>query len=1029
MHPLEQRLAQLRRRVRRLVALWGASRLAAVVLGALLALGAADYLIRFDDPGIRLINSLVLAGLVAWGSYRYLFRSLSARWGELRLANEVQRRFPVLGDRLAVAIEFLRQSDDDPTAGSSALRRAVIAQTTAEAAAMDFTTALDPRPAVRAGVAAIGLVLVAAILAALDPVSSRVAVARLISPLGSIAWPQQTHLELRRVVEQVARGQAFEVEVVAAPPAELPAEARIHYRFPRPDGGDAIQTERMRRQGGAMIARRENVTRPFSYRVEGGDDRRQPWIDVKVIEPPDVQTLSVRLTPPPYTGWPPYESNKQIRALAGTRAEFRGAATKPLASAGLVLDDGRTIAAELTGSHQFQVPPRSAPPVVLDRSGDYGLVLTDRQGVSSGQSERWEIRVVPDSPPSAAIEQPAGNLYVTPRGIVPLRVTAKDDLAVAAVELVFNPSPSAGGKPGRAVLYRGPERPPQQAAFSPAPALPAIEYRWDLGPLGLARGAGVTFALEARDYAGATGRSEPRRLIVVTPEELLERIAQRQSQLAAELGRVLKIERESRTQIGGLEVRLGEAGRLDQLDVDHLQAAALGHRQAERGLADRGDGAAMHIVGILADLENNRLDAPDVTHRMEALLAEITRLQREHLPQIDQQLTAAIKSAQIRLDQGQAASPGAADPLATALAETARGQDQVLRSLEQMSAQLGQWESYRRYHRELAELVGRQEELARRAVELGRQTIGRDLKDLLPQQAAELRVLARGQLELSLRLDEVQDEMRRAAAGLAESDPSASANLADAAEEAQRRAVGARMRSVRVALDANQMGQAIDGQKQVVADLRHLLAILSGRKQAAAEGLLERLEEVARKLRARQQNLLQRTQRVGTEQVPPAVDSLAREQRSLGEETEQSGKRLGGGTAFGLALQGAADDMAGAARLLESGQAAEPTRQAQQSAVARLSLLLEALAPESTVASAGQGTAPGGQQQPAGATINVSELKLLRLMQQDVLARTRQLDQVPAKDPAVAGELSREQGRLVEMILRLLAPVAEEGPK
>ena len=50
----------------------------------------------------------------------------------------VERRFPTLGDRLLSAVEFLHEAEDDPTAGSPALRRAVVAQAAAEAERLDF---------------------------------------------------------------------------------------------------------------------------------------------------------------------------------------------------------------------------------------------------------------------------------------------------------------------------------------------------------------------------------------------------------------------------------------------------------------------------------------------------------------------------------------------------------------------------------------------------------------------------------------------------------------------------------------------------------------------------------------------------------------------------------------------------------------------------------------------------------------------------------------------------------------------------
>jgi len=140
----------------------------------------------------------------------------------------------------------------------------VIEAATAQTAAIDFAAAVDSRPARRAALLAASAALVAVTLVAFDPTACQIAVARLALPLGSIAWPQRTHLELRRRVVQVARGQAFEVEVIDAQRVPLPADVQIHYRTKRPDGSTTVESERLRRQGPAMLARRETVTHPFA---------------------------------------------------------------------------------------------------------------------------------------------------------------------------------------------------------------------------------------------------------------------------------------------------------------------------------------------------------------------------------------------------------------------------------------------------------------------------------------------------------------------------------------------------------------------------------------------------------------------------------------------------------------------------------------------------------------------------------------------------------------------------------------------
>ena len=60
MHPLHQKLRQLRIRLRQLLLLHGLSATVAAVLLTMLVLGAADYAFRLRDPGVRVLSSLGL---------------------------------------------------------------------------------------------------------------------------------------------------------------------------------------------------------------------------------------------------------------------------------------------------------------------------------------------------------------------------------------------------------------------------------------------------------------------------------------------------------------------------------------------------------------------------------------------------------------------------------------------------------------------------------------------------------------------------------------------------------------------------------------------------------------------------------------------------------------------------------------------------------------------------------------------------------------------------------------------------------
>ena len=590
-HPLEQKLVDLRRRVRPMTVLRGLFIAATALLAAVVLVGMIDYLFRLQDRGLRIIASLTVLAVCGWAVYRHVITVLRLHLGDVELARRVQRRFPFLGDQLVTAVEFLHTADDDPAAGSVALRRTVIARAMAEAEGLDFSKTLDRRPLLRAGTMA-ALAYAAAVLLLVAPnfAASESALKRLLNPLANTPWPQATNLAVRQAVERVARGQPFQIEVVDARGAPLPPEVRIHYRLPTPEGGSVEEAEPMRIAGGLATAKRESVLRPFSFRVEGGDDQSSiPWTEVDVVEPPAVESLAIRLIPPAYTGKPPVLSERLIRATVGTRVEVSGKATTALASADLCFEDGRRMPTQLSedgctftigGGSATATPtntvgaavvlPPPASRVIVEKSGAYWFALADREGLHGGGDDRWQIRAIPDAPPAVQIELPRADLFVTPQAVAPIRVSAKDDLAIHDITLAFR---RAESEPETSLpLFSGPQQPPPQSDPNPPGDSRVVDYRWNLAPLNLQPGAQVTFYATACDYLPQKGKSEPRRLIVVTPDELRDRIADRERLIVAELERALKMQRGCRDLVESSRIRLGDLRRFEQPDVDRLQA-------------------------------------------------------------------------------------------------------------------------------------------------------------------------------------------------------------------------------------------------------------------------------------------------------------------------------------------------------------------------------------------------------------------------------------------------------------------------
>lgn len=940
-HSLQRKIAQVRHRARFLVALHAAGWTVAAVLAAVTAIGLIDYLVRFQDSGIRLMSSLAVLVVCAWAGYRFWYRGFwQNRPGDVQIARRIERRFPTLTDRLASAIQFLGQSELDPQAGSAALRRAVIVETAADVERLNVREVLEPRPAGRA-LAAAGLVALLAVgLVAASPSSARIALARLARPLGDDAWPRYYRVEFRSAPSRLAAGSDFEVELISDDEHRVPDDVQIYYRFENEGASDLVESEPMRWVGGAMVARKENVSRPFYYRAAGGDDTSMDWIRLEVLEPPRFESVKLTLHPPAYSGLPVEESATSIHALTGTRVALQGTVTKKLRSATLRRESREEIPLAISeDGYSVALAFDAEQPFAVDTNGRYSIELEDDEGLIGGLEEQWDIRAVPDLEPTVTIEQPGSNVFVTPRGEVAVRVAVKDDLAIHEIALHYRRTDRTDVEEFVIPLESGAERAPQfdAGALTAAGQLGdsrVVEHRWLLEELNLKPATQLTFWATASDYLPQTGQSTVRNITIITPADLEERLAQRQTLVFAELQRVLKMQQAARTQTESLEIQLGEVGRIGKTDVDQAQSAELNQRQVARTLTSPSEGVPAQIADFLTELRSNRVDSPDVERRMTGILDEIARLDEEHLGAIESELTRFIKAAQMNLPrdaESQDARAPADDELRQSLATAGRNQQQVVSSLESMLGELGRWDNYRRFAREITQLRRDQQEIAKQTKELRPNTLGRDSKQLTAQQQADLAKLSNRQIDLSRRLEKIQQQMEQMSKSLAESDPIASATVADGLHQARQQAISGQMRSASEQVQRNQLGQAAQRQAKIAEDLNDLLSVLSNRREQELTRLVKQLREAESelsKLRKQQAGLRKKMKAAAAEPDPvkrkQQLERLTRQQKQLAQDAARLArrlKRLQSETAS-RSTSSAAGNMAGAAESAGQGGAA-----------------------------------------------------------------------------------------------------------
>jgi hypothetical protein len=954
-HPLEQRVEAVRRLARGELRRFGVARWLTAALVALGAGMALDYLLRFHDRGLRTLLTVACLAAIVWAGRRYLLPSMSAAISRLEISLKLECYFPVLRDRLANALEFLAQPLDDHLAGSAALRRGVVIDAQALSEGLNFTEAIDRRPARKAIVWCAAAAAVLAVVFVIDaavhlpagrPMNSWLAAQRLALPWSDLEWPRENHLMVKQPVTKLARGAAFEIEVIDEFGAPLPADARIEYRGGGEDAEAQVTSEKLRGAAGAMTARREAVERSFAYRVDGGDDHTFPWTEVTVIEPPQVERLAIQLHFPEYIGWPVEKSMPAIRAWRGTRVDVSGTNAQSLRSATVCLESGARLPAVIGKDRKsFRLAADSEQPFVVEASGAYWIELETVDGIRGGSDARFEVRALEDQPPRVSIERPQGNVFVTPSAVVPFDLAVNDDLAIQRIDLRYMRSDQSEVGYQEVSFFDGPPAmaAPRDGAVAKGDVR-ALTHLWELAPLALAPGAQLTVFGVAGDYRPQEGMSSERKLSIVTPEEMLDRLAERQTVILNELARLLRLQLDARGQVEGVEVQWKHVAELQASEVDRLHGGELTQRQVKQGLSDEKEGVPAQVAAVIADLAVNQLDHPDTLRQMIDIQETLARLAVDPLPAIEREFTAALKEAQQAMDRATEELPVEAPAeLRDGVARLGAGQARVIAELEALLGRLTRWDALRRQLRDLAQLRQDQALLGEQTLEIGRQTLARALRDLTPAERAELERLALAQGELARRFDNVLTGLEQAREQLAASDVAAAETIGDALATARSAAVGGEMRGAGQSVGENQIGQAAEQQEGVVAALDAMLDALTNRQDAELANLVEKLkavEQALAELGARQAALSEQAKATAASSASDAekreqLAAIAEQQQQVEAEAQRIARemeRLQAGNAA-RSMEDAAAAMRDAQSEAQAGaaqQAAEKAEKAKQ---------------------------------------------------------------------------------------------------
>lgn len=877
---LEARLRGVRARARAVLLVRGTAPIIVGVLGAMVAIALADYLLR-PPSLVRTLQLGIGAALVI----ALVVRRVAPAWGFRPsiedIAIRIERASPEdagLRDTLVSGLELSRKGGGEGEVGRRLAERAGDA-----AKRFRVERLVRTRGAVRWGLGAGAAAVAVAAMVVAVPGFASIAAQRMLTPWSGAAWPKRTLVADATPQRVLAMGSEAELIAELERSARALGAARVEARHRLIVDGRAGETRRgllafVQGQEGPeryvmpvtlptpespLVAGAEQVE--LEYWIESGDDATAP-VRLRVSPRPEITGVRIAVAPPEYasdaiarsgaffageraSGAKP-ERLTVTPVLAGSSVRFELSYNKPASAEGeggavwtLPLDEAVGVVGGADGEFELNESGDRARVVAsLSRSVRLGVNLVDDDGLQSTGEVVLSVDVLPDSPPAVTVTRPARDEAVLPSAVAGLAAEGRDDLAMERLSLIVQrarpPSGSAGAPPeamGEASLLAE-----LRGETVEDPAVLAVEHRLDLSTLDLRPGDELWINAMGVDIA--PGEREPvvssRRVLRIIDEETL----------------TAQIRRE-------LESLRRAAMRLDETQAAVMERTGRGERTAgEQSAVSQRLRAQENLVGELRErVERNRLDDSSLRGLLES----------------GERSLAGATASSDRASASIAETDGGEPP-----EEATEAQEEVRNRLGDLIRRLDQQQDDWLMRRDLERLIAAQREIRDETGRVGEETVGRQREELTDEQRGQLDALAQRQNEQASRLAELVDELTRRAEEAQESDPGRAMSLERAADAARASRAEAMMEEASEQIRENQTSSADQNQQGAGEALQEMLDELEGaedrRRDVLRRVLASVIESLENLVRAQERELaaLERSRPDGP--FGPLADGLFR---------------------------------------------------------------------------------------------------------------------------------------------------------
>jgi hypothetical protein len=702
--------------------------LAVLLLEAFSHFSGSVRAVLFAIWGVALLAALGLG--IVWPVLRYTVFAPSDK----KLAGEYAKRIPRVRDRVLNALQLLERVETANSEGYSTDLMLEAGREVAEELVPINPKELPDKKPLRLGyryamIAGVAVVLLLAVAG--GPLLS--AAERVMKPGQDFAKPAPFELKILPGDAELVRGDSLVVKVNAT--GTVPRQVTLERMETGKAAGEPITLDG--RNGEFRYVYR-GVTSSFNYWAYSGSVTTEKF-KATVRELPAVRYLSVRLSPPAYTGLEERvleENVGDISTVVGTVAKLSISATKTLKSARVEFLKAGTENEEITSTLDLKAEgSRGEGTFTIQTNGYYRIRLTDSDGDESRDAILYRITARPDESPLITLHEPGSDVDITANSQVPIVAEAVDDFGFTKMALrYFQPSPYEMNQDVADADYKS--IPLTYEMTEPGRAVG--EYVFDLSPLGLLPEDQVMIFVEVWDNDRIAGpkraKSETRILRYPSMAEIFQQEEQQAEAQQMTLGDLLKESADLREKVDQAMEEFKSNPDMNWERKKELEQLMEKQQQMNEVLEKVADA----IEKAQMQQEIRSMFSPEVTEKMQKIQDLVKEV-----------ITPEMRKALEKM--AQAMQQPTEEEMRKALEDFKKTQENFERALDQTLNMLKQMQMEKKL-----------DELARRLDELGRQQ--EQLNDKMDQNTPEnSEQNAKKQEELSKEMKEIEKEMQKLA--------------------------------------------------------------------------------------------------------------------------------------------------------------------------------------------------------------------------------------------------------------------------